>query len=168
MFERLLQNHFNKNIIGLEKICKVIDNIYLGNNLSRDYILHFNIKKVIEIGIKEEIKHYKKLPEDIEKLSVIINTENKLFIYYDKVWDFIEQNYNKNILIHCNDGNYSMLLLISYLIAYKHYSYDNAFELIMEKKDNNFDINLLNKKYIEELIQLDKNLHNFKHLINTK
>ena len=169
MFE-LISKQYNNNIIKVEKICNIINNIYVGNNLSRDYINIFNIEKVFEIGTKDEIKEYKRLSKKIEITSLIINEKEtvSLIKYFDKIWDFFEYNYNKNILIHCKNGYISILFLISYLVAYKYYTYDAAFELINTKMNNILKKENFNQSYINELIELDKSLHNFKYLINIK
>lgn len=170
MFELILKQYFNNNIIGVEKICNIINKIYVGNRLSRDYIEHFNIEKVLEVGTKDEIKEYKKLSKKIELTSLIINEKetNCLIKYFDKVWDFFEYNYNKRILIHCNDGYMSILFLISYLIAYKYYTFDAAFEFVNTKMEYNLKKERFNQTYVNEIIELDKSLYNFKHLINVK
>lgn len=167
MFERVLQDYFNKNIVGFDTICNITKNIFQGNRESRDYINHFNIKKVIQIGTKEEISSYKKL-DNIDFITLIIDKNDKLIKYFDKVWDFFEYNYKNNILIHCNDGSISLLLVLSYLIAYKFYDYDNALKLIIKKKENQIDFTALNNTYIEEIMELDKNLKNFRSLLTLK
>jgi len=146
-----------------EDIIKVIDNIYVGNYSSLNYIEYFNISRIIEIKTNhkyERIRYEKN--KDIISISIKISENDKIINNYDKIWDFLEYNYNKNILIFCNNGSISIIYLMSYLIAYKYYTYEHAIELIVR---NNIDIHKLNRRYMEELLQLDKELHNFKHLI---
>ena len=175
MSERVLYEDFNKNIIDYENICKIINNIYHGNDKSLEYLHYFNIKSVIMIKYKdkEKIKQYKTSYNDyknnkINILKIIINKNDKLIKFYDIIWDFFEENYNKNILIHCKDGSISLMLLISYLIAYKFYTYEEAFDYILSKKENKIDVNLLNQTYIDEIIELDKNLRHFKNKMSLK
>lgn len=178
MFEYLLQTQFNKNIIGYDNICKITKNIYHGNNKSLEYLNHFNIKEVIVIECNDRDNHNKttqiksNLNDDKNKninvLKLVINKEDKLIKFYDKVWNFFEENYNKNILIQCKDGSISLMLLISYLIAYKFYTYEEAFDYILAKKENNINIKLLNQTYIDEMIELDKNLRHFKNKVTLK
>ena len=167
MFEK---HSNNDDQIEEKKIYKIINKIFVGTHKSRDYVAHFNIEKVLEVGTKDEIKEYDKLSNKVELTSLIINEKevNSLISYFDRVWDFFEYNYNKNILIHCKNGYISILLLISYLIAYKYYTFDAAFELINTKMEHNLKKESFNQTYINEIIELDRSLHNFKYLINVK
>jgi hypothetical protein len=162
MFENLLKIHFNKNIIGYENICKITNNIYHGNYKSLDYICNFKITRIIMIEYKDSKNKQNKsilTNNKIDKLKVIINKEDKLISFYDKIWNFFEENYNKNILIQCEDGSISLILLISYLISYKFYSYEEALQhILIKKKENNMNIDLLDDKYLHELKELDKDL----------
>ena len=169
MFENLLQTNYNKSVIGYENICNVLKNIYHGNQKSLEYIKYFNIQLIISIEKDNSNNKHKNLDnveDNLELIKITIKKEDKLIKFYDKIWDLFEKNYKKNILIQCEDGSISLLLLLSYLIAYKYYTYESAFEYILVKKHNEVNISLLNKDYLDELIELDKDLRHFRNKIS--
>jgi predicted protein tyrosine phosphatase len=112
----------------------IIDNIYLGNCNSRNFISNHNISRIIEIGEQEELDKYPEISQNFDKLTVKIpdNRDVKIQSYFQDVWDFIQKD-SKNVLIHCKMGtSRSVAFVISYLIKYKSMSFDQSLSYIKD------------------------------------
>ena len=139
-----------------KEITHIDNNIYLGNAYNASnftYLKSFNIK--IIINASNEINNY--FPEEFtyyKLLDIYDDNKSKINIYFDKFINIINDNKNKNILIHCYMGSSrSACLVLLYLIKVKKLNIDNAIQFLKKKSDTfNINIKFLNeiKSYIDQ------------------
>lgn len=138
-----------------QSIHLICDNIYLGNKWAREYVQKNNIKRVIEIGEKDEIDEYLKI--DCDKLTLFLKDSRHSDIesYFKKAWDYID-SCNTPLLIHCKVGtSRSPAILISYLISRKGYSLNSALETIKKIRKENIYTHP-NTGFLKALKRLEK------------
>jgi len=98
----------------------IIDNLFLGNmdNASSiDFINKYSIKKIINVTL--DVKNYF---DNIDYLNIRVDDSKnvELNIYFYKIFNFINDNKEVNILIHCRQGKSRS---VSFVIAYLMYHY---------------------------------------------
>ncbi|EER14210.1 dual specificity protein phosphatase, putative [Perkinsus marinus ATCC 50983] len=86
------------------------------------------------------------------------NATESLSIWYDTAWNFIDRcriREDGNILVHCNWGqSRSVSIIISYLIKYYRYTYDDALEAVQKARPEASP----NQSFEKQLIKLSKEL----------
>lgn len=128
----------------------IIDNLYLGSSVTAAFykgLKSHNIKHII--NITEHSRNY--FPEEIDYLTIKIEDQEdeKITPYLDKTCDYIKQNKNDNILIHCHWGrSRSVALILNYLINEKNKDLTESILLLKEKRPGVS----INKKFIEEIV----------------
>jgi protein-tyrosine phosphatase len=114
----------------------IIDNIYLGNALNASSIetLHkFSIQGII--NITHDIPSY--YPDDITYLNISVRDTRDSFLesHLETAYRFIQQNSDKNILVHCYMGSSrSASLVIYYLMRQHGMPYQEAQEFVKNKR----------------------------------
>ena len=155
-----------KDIYNLSySINHIKDNIYLGNAYasSNYFILQENNIGLI-VNVTEEIPNYY---EDFEdgfnyiQLKIRDQNDENLFDNIDatltKINEYVKENPNKNILIHCYMGSSrSASIACAYLIKYYNLTINESIELIKSKRD----IVNINTTFIEDLNQFTRELNN--------
>ena len=155
-----------KDIYNLSySINHIKDAIYLGNAYasSNYYILQENNIGLI-VNVTEEIpNYYEDFEEGFDYIQLKIRDQNdeNLFDNIDttltKINDYVKENPNKNILIHCYMGSSrSATITCAYLIKYYHLRVNESIELIKSKRD----IVNINTTFIEDLNQFTTELRN--------
>ena len=125
----------------MTELYSIIDGVYL-SNLESAYdislIKKHNIKMVIRLSddkfnpniYDNSIRFYNiELEDNIFSDDEMIKIAKKVFITIN--------SFDNNILIHCNQGqSRSVSIIIYYLMKQYKYTYDEAFELIKNKKSD--------------------------------
>ena len=76
--------------------------------------------------------------------------EDSLITHIDKCIEFINENKDKKIFVHCNAGiSRSPAIIIAYLIKALNYSFKDAYNLVKSKRNIK-----PNEKFIQELKDL--------------
>jgi dual specificity MAP kinase phosphatase len=133
----------------------IIDNLFLGNMedaKSIEFITKNSIDKIINITL--DIQNYF---DSIEYLNIKIDDSKnvQLNIYFDKVFNFINEDKNKKILIHCRQGkSRSASFVISYLMYHYNMNLITAYNYV--KKIRN--IIQPNIHFMNQLINYEKEL----------
>ncbi len=117
----------------------IIDNIYLSNihdAFNYELINKNNIQIVIRLS---EDMNQSPYPKDIKYYNFEIEDNllyKKELIEFSKLaYRIIEENPNKNILIHCNEGqSRSVSIIIYYLMTKYKYDYNTSYELVKDIK----------------------------------
>ena len=115
----------------------IIDNIYLGSayNAASLYKLKEIYKIKLVINATKEISNY--YPDDFEYKNYDLADVNNDSIaeYLEDAYKIINENQNKNILVHCFMGASRSASLVSYYIMKKYNeSLDDAVQFISEKR----------------------------------
>jgi len=138
-----------------QSIHRITDNIYLGNKWAREYVEKNDIKRVIEIGEKDEIDEYLKIECDKLTLFLKDSRDSDIESHFKKSWDYIDSS-KTPILIHCKVGtSRSPTILISYLISRKGYSLNSALETIKKVRKENIYTHP-NTGFLKALKRLEK------------
>lgn len=123
----------------------IIDNIYVGDIFSTNcQELLSNIDCVVSL-VDNVIKHpnidYFSIPiEDKPEVNILPICKN--------VYDYIEKNNNKIILIHClAGGSRSVSTILYYIMKKYNKTFDNAYEFMISKHPN---VNI-NKGFMTQL-----------------
>lgn len=128
----------------------IIDNIYLSNlqdALNVELIQKNKIKIVVRLSedcIHPESEYYENMEPpitDIEYHNYELEDNclyTKEIIQYAKIiYQLIEKNSTKHILIHCNEGqSRSVSVIIYYLMTKYNYSFDDALKCIKNIKSD--------------------------------
>ena len=148
----IIQSIYEHISAPIRSMIYIIDNIYLGNayNASNySYLMDNNIRCIV--NATDEIENYFEYDNKFTYMKlngVIDNSKGTIKSYFDDFIQFMTENKNSNILIHCYMGSSrSATLIVLYLIYFKMYSLDDAIKFI-ENKCNRVNINT---NYIEEL-----------------
>ena len=141
----------NKKIFNPECVEIIKDKIYLGNYdfaLNLNLLNEKNISCILVCGSELECK----FQNNFKYLKIDLNdyTEDSIIPYIDKCIQFINENKNKRIFIHCNAGiSRSPSIIIAYLIKSLNYSFKDAFNLVKSKRNIK-----PNEKFLQELQNL--------------
>ena len=107
-----------------------------------------NISCILVCGSELECKFQNKFK--YLKIDLNDHTEDSIIPYIDKCIQFINENKNKRIFIHCNAGiSRSPSIIIAYLIKSLNYSFKDAFNLVKSKRNIK-----PNEKFLQELQNL--------------
>ena len=142
---------FSKNKKNFYPECDEIikGKLYLGNYdfaLNKDLLKNKNISCIIVCGSELECK----FPNEFQYLKINLNDyiEDSILPYIDQCMEFINDNNDKKIFIHCNAGvSRSPSIVISYLIKGLNYSFKEAYDLVKSKRK----IIKPNDKFMDEL-----------------
>ena len=140
------------NCLGLQKQI-IKDKLYLGNYdyaLNKELLKEKNISCVLVCG-SELTCEYKEM---FKYLKIDLNDyiEDSLLPYIDKCIQFINENQDKKIFVHCNAGiSRSPSIVIAYLIKALNYSFKDAYNLVKSKRNIK-----PNEKFIQELQSLEQ------------
>ena len=135
----------------------IIDNLFLGSAddaKSIEFITNNMIDKIINVTTDTKNYFY-----NIEYLNIKIDDSKDVYLsqYFEKVFNFINENKQKKILIHCVQGkSRSASFVISYLMYQYKMNLITAYHHI--KKIRN--IIQPNIHFMNQLIDYEKNLFN--------
>lgn len=147
-------NYYNQFKTFFSEPTYVIDNIYIGsayNAASYNTLKKFNIHTIL--NITNEISEY--YPDDFlyKTYKIYDNNKDDISEYLNDAYNYINNNAEKNILIHCYMGaSRSASIVIYYLIKKHNMSLDEAYKFLKDKRPT---INP-SKKYAESLENIDK------------
>ena len=114
----------------------VIDNIYIGNMcaaIDNKLLDSNNIRSIIQIITNFEPLFKNKYSYHVISIEDSPNVD--ISKYFDDFFQFIENNSDKNILIHCQHGSSrSGTFLILYLMKFKKMTYEEAFKFAKSKR----------------------------------
>jgi protein tyrosine phosphatase len=133
--EPSLKNVYEPKISDYEKIVsEIIPGLYLSGIEGVKQINEHNINYVLSV-----IKEYPKLDENINHMIIEIDDgfSQKIDSFFEKAFHFIEEalQNKKNILVHCHAGvSRSATIVISYLMKKNKMKYENAYNLVREKR----------------------------------
>ena len=161
-YQENTDSSFQKCINYLDDPVNIIDNIYIGNAYNAaNYDLLKSLNIGLIINVTKEIQNY--FPENFEYFNIEVLDSNveSLKDTFSSVLDSIEKfnkkknaDENKNILIHCYYGaSRSAAIITAYLIQFKKMNFENAYELMKEKRQT---VNI-NITFVNELKQLEDN-----------
>lgn len=92
----------------------------------------YNIKHILSVGINLDLKFNGINYYHCELLDL---PESDILLTIKRCISIIDKNRHENILVHCNAGvSRSPTVVISYLMASEHLSYDGAFEKVNSKR----------------------------------
>lgn len=128
----------------------IIDNVYLSNlqdALNGSLVLKNKINIVVRLSeddLHPKVEYYENMTPPINNIEYYnyVLEDNCLYakeiIQYSKeIFNLIEINSDKNILIHCNEGqSRSVSVIIYYLIKKHNYSFDDALDYIKKIKSD--------------------------------
>lgn len=162
-------------------IYHIIDNIYLSDlNSAHNLTLLIinNIQIIIRLSEYENNSIYDSLRSNIDFYNFVLE-DNMLFSkeiidYSEKIYNIILNNKEKNILIHCNQGqSRSVSAIIYYICKEYNYNYENAYNLIKDiKRDirpNNgfiFELRKLFNPEFKDKSNIDFDKEELKKIIN--
>ena len=133
-----LVNHYSNTLDNiLSEPTHIINNIYLGNAMNacnKDTIDKYDFKAIV--NVTEEIPNYFS-DENIEYLKINIRDNQTATIkpYFECFDNFINNNKNNNILIHCYMGvSRSTSMVLYYLIKYCGYNLNDSINYVKEKR----------------------------------
>ena len=152
--QKKLVSEFSKNKKVFYPECDEIikDKLYLGNYdfaLNNKLLKEKNISCIIVCGSELECK----FPDEFIYLKINLNDyiEDSLLPHIDKCIEFINENKDKKIFVHCNAGvSRSPSIIISYLIKSLNYSFNEAYNYVKNKRNNIKP----NEKFMKELQNL--------------
>ena len=136
----------NKGAIGslydlTYKATPIIDNILLGNAYNARNFYELDEDNVgLIVNCSRNIPDYFIENFDYHRVSVKDKNGENILPYLDKAADlinnFIKENKDKKILVHCFMGSSrSATVVIAYLIKYKGYSRRDALNFLKQKRD---------------------------------
>lgn len=114
----------------------IIDNIYIGsafNATSYNKLKELNINTIV--NVTNELSNY--YPDDFHYINCKIYDNNKdsISVYLDNLYEYICNNGDKNILIHCYMGaSRSVSMVIYYLMKKYSKTYNEALFFLKEKR----------------------------------
>ena len=146
-----LDKKFSSEKKNLHPECVEIikDKLYLGNYdfaLNKELLKNKDISCIIVCGSELECK----FPNEFQYLKINLNDyiEDSILPYIDQCMEFINDNNDKKIFIHCNAGvSRSPSIVIAYLIKGLNYSFKEAYDLVKSKRK----IIKPNDKFMDEL-----------------
>lgn len=131
--------------MSYESYSSIIDNIYVGDIFSTNSRPLLNNINCIVSLVENVINH-----PTIDYLSVPIDDlpEVNIIPVCDKVYDYIEKNKGKQILIHCHaGGSRSVAIVIYYIMKKYNKSYEEAYTFFQLRRSNI----TMNKGFISQL-----------------
>jgi len=140
--KRILQekSYYNQYFCFFSDPTLIVDNIYLGsayNAASYNTLESYNITVIF--NITKEITNYYPNNFIYEKYDISDNNSDSIYDYLDEIYTRIlyhQENTPGNIFIHCYAGkSRSASIVIYYLIKKYNYTFDNAIDLLLEKRD---------------------------------
>ena len=137
----------------------IIDNLYLGDYRAADNIKLLNENKINCI-INCAFNCKNNFPKKIEYLNLNLKDEENfpLIESLEKAYNFIKENSNKNIFIHCVHGkSRSASVIIFYLMKEKKWNFDESLKYVQKIREHaqpnkGFENEL--KNYYEKNIKL--------------
>ena len=152
--QKKLVTEFSKNKKKFNPECDEIikDWLYLGNSdfsLNNELLKSKNICCILVCGSELECKY----PKEYNYLKIDLNDyiEDSIIPYIDKCIQFINENKNKKIFVHCNAGvSRSPSIVIAYLIKSLNYTFNEAYNFVKKKRN----IIKPNEKFLQELKDL--------------
>jgi protein phosphatase slingshot len=140
---------------------KIIDRLYLGNSCNaRNYyeLENNNIGMIINSSpcisnyFENEFTYYNVKVEDISGADIY----SHLTEVVDRMHNYIEENPQKNIFVHCFMGSSrSATIIIAYLIKYHNYGLREALSYVKEKRE----VVNLNQDFFKQLRQFEDELN---------
>ena len=128
----------------------IIDNIYVGDIFSTNSRPLLNDINCIVSLVDNVIKH-----PNIDYLSIPIDDlpEVNIIPTCRRVYDYIEQNKGKHILVHCQaGGSRSVATVVYYIMKKYNKTYEEACAFFHSKREN---MNM-NKGFVSQLSQLSQ------------
>ena len=147
-----------KYIITLQdnlSLMNIIDNLFLGNMdnaKSIEFITNNSIKKIINVTV--DVENYF---DNINYLNIRVDDSKnvQLNIYFNRIFNFINDNKEVNILIHCRQGKSRSA---SFVIAYLMYQYKMNLITAYNHVKNIRHIIQPNIHFMNQLINYEKEL----------
>lgn len=140
----------------------IVDQLYLGNSCNaRNYYelennkvgLIINSSPCISNYFQNEFEYYNVKVEDISGADILCHLDNTV----TKMHDFIENNPQKSVFVHCFMGSSrSATIIIAYLMKYHNYNLRDALNFVKEKRE----VVNLNQDFFKQLSEFDKTLNN--------
>ena len=118
--------------------------------LNKKFLKEKNISCILVCGSELECK----FKDEFKYLKIDLNDyiEDSLITHIDKCIEFINENKDKKIFVHCNAGiSRSPSIIIAYLIKALNYSFKDAYNFVKSKRNIK-----PNEKFIQELQDLEK------------
>ena len=152
--QKKLLKEYSKNKKVFNPECDEIikDKLYLGNYdfaLNNKLLKEKNISCILVCGSELECK----FPNEFIYFKINLNDyiEDSIIPHIDKCIQFINENKEKKIFVHCNAGvSRSPSIIIAYLIKELKYSFKDAYNLVKSKRNIK-----PNEKFIKELQTLE-------------
>ena len=114
----------------------IIDNIYLGSAYNAaNYHQLTNLGIQVIVNVTKEISIY--FPDNYEykKLELYDNDQADIKKYLDESYEYMKQNSDKKILIHCKMGaSRSVSILLYYMMKEHNMKLDDALKMVKEKR----------------------------------
>ena len=140
----------------------IVDQLYLGNSCNaRNYYelennkvgLIINSSPCISNYFQNEFEYYNVKVEDISGADILCHLDNTV----KKMHEFIENNPQKSLFVHCFMGSSrSATIIIAYLMKYHNYNLRDALNFVKEKRE----VVNLNQDFFKQLSEFDKTLNN--------
>ena len=140
----------------------IVDQLYLGNSCNaRNYYelennkvgLIINSSPCISNYFQNEFEYYNVKVEDILGADILCHLDNTV----TKMHEFIENNPQKSVFVHCFMGSSrSATIIIAYLMKYHNYNLRDALNFVKEKRE----VVNLNQDFFKQLSEFDKTLNN--------
>ena len=140
----------------------IVDQLYLGNSCNaRNYYelennkvgLIINSSPCISNYFQNEFEYYNVKVEDISGADILCHLDNTV----TKMHEFIENNPQKSVFVHCFMGSSrSATIIIAYLMKYHNYNLRDALNFVKEKRE----VVNLNQDFFKQLSEFDKTLNN--------
>ena len=140
----------------------IVDQLYLGNSCNaRNYYelennkvgLIINSSPCISNYFQNEFEYYNVKVEDISGADILCHLDNTV----KKMHEFIENNPQKSVFVHCFMGSSrSATIIIAYLMKYHNYNLRDALNFVKEKRE----VVNLNQDFFKQLSEFDKTLNN--------
>ena len=140
----------------------IVDQLYLGNSCNaRNYYelennkvgLIINSSPCISNYFQNEFEYYNVKVEDISGADILCHLDNTV----KKMHEFIENNPQKSVFVHCFMGSSrSATIIIAYLMKYHNYNLRDGLNFVKEKRE----VVNLNQDFFKQLSEFDKTLNN--------
>jgi hypothetical protein len=123
-------------MVSIININHIIDNLYASSKEIADDIQILELNSIKIIISLNNIK-----PKANNCLKFIFNTEDNpnfdMTPYFDKIYDIIINNSDKNVLVHCDAGvSRTGSIIIYYLMKKYNYSYNQSISYTISKRSN--------------------------------
>lgn len=115
-------------------ICLIIPHLYLGNFggiVNYHNLISYGIKSVLNCGVNHEYDLLLSENFNYKKIKLVDSKDENLSKVLRDALEFIDKNIDNKIFIHCKGGySRSPSIVIAYLIVYKEFTFDEAFNLV--------------------------------------